>query len=99
MAQFDVYRIRNKSGFFLSLQHDVLADTVTTVVAPLKPRSELPHALSRLNPVLAFDGGEFVLVTQSIGTVPNDWLIPANFSVAADRYSIIAALDFLFTGV
>ncbi len=99
MAQFDVFRIKNKSGFFIAVQNEMLDETLTTVIVPLKPRTANDRPVSRLNPVLSIGEREYVFVAQSIGTVPNEWLTTANISLATERYRIIAALDFLFTGV
>lgn len=99
MAQFDVYRVRNKSGYFLSLQCDLLSDTATTVIAPLRTLSDFARPIGRLNPAFTIGDHEYVLVTHSVGTVPNEILTPTNLSLASERHHIIAALDFLFTGV
>lgn len=103
MKQFDVVanpfpRSRERQPFLVTLQSDLLARSLdTVVVAPLEP------ALSgtfqdRLNPRVEVDGQPFVLIAQELVTVRKRALGNARSSIANDRDAVIAALDLLFTG-
>jgi len=103
MGQFDVVanpfpRSRDRQPFLVTLQSDLLARTLdTVVVAPLEPADAGTYA-DRLNPRLEIDGKAFVLIAQEIVTVRKSALGASRASVAAERDRIIAALDLLFTG-
>jgi len=103
MAQFDVSanpfpRSRQRQPFLVNLQSDFLAESLDTiVVAPLEPAAAGTFA-DRLNPQVAVDGQQFVLITQEIVTVRKNALGAPRGSVAGERDKIIAALDLLFTG-
>jgi toxin CcdB len=103
MKQFDVVanpfpRSRERQPFLVTLQSDLLARTLdTVVVAPLEPAlSGTFH--DRLNPRVDVDGQPFVLIAQELVTVRKSALGNARSSIANDRDVIIAALDLLFTG-
>lgn len=105
MAQFDVYRNPNPASreavpYFLLLQHDAIDTRALRVVVPLisLARAELP--IGRLNPVFDIEGRKVILSTIEIAGVP-----PAVIgreivtSLAGHRDKIIAAVDFLVTGI
>ncbi len=104
MRQFDVFtnpfpRSRERQPFLVSLQSDLLLQSLdTVVVAPLEPASSSTFA-DRLNPEIEIDGGKFVLVTQEVATIRKNALGPSQGSAAGARDQIIAALDMLFTGI
>jgi toxin CcdB len=103
MTQFDVVanpfpRSRDRQPFLVTLQSGLLARTLdTVVVAPLEPAATGSFA-EKLNPRVAVDGNDFVIITQELVTVRKNVLGPSHGSVMADRDKIIAALDLLFTG-
>jgi hypothetical protein len=68
------------------------------VVAPLVARQEF-DGVRRLNPVVRVDGGEFWLATHELFAIDQRILRRKVTMLADDRYTITAALDFLFTGV
>jgi toxin CcdB len=103
MKQFDVFanpfpRSRQRQPFLVNLQTDLLVRTLSTIViAPLEPAGAGAFA-DRLNPTIAFDGNEYVLVTQEIVAVRQQGLGQPVGSVADSHDAIMAALDMLFTG-
>lgn len=105
MTQFSVYANTNKSSksaypYLVSIQSDLLDDLSTTVVIPLAPvRLAGKAAISRLCPVLDFDGASYVLLTQQMAGVPTSTLGSAVGDVSAYRDAIVAAMDFLISGV
>jgi len=103
MNQFDVHsnpfpRSRERQPLLVTLQSDVLARALDTiVVAPLEPKGSGTFA-DRLNPEVEVDGQAFVLITQEIVTVRKNVLGASRASIAKDRDKVIVALDLLFTG-
>jgi len=71
---------------------------MTVVVAPLTRRSALAE-LDRLHPAATVDGQLFRVVVQEIAAVPRHTLGRTVGSLEMDRYTLIAALDLLFTGI
>ena len=105
MAQFDVHPNpepgqKDKIPFLLALQCDLLGGLNTTVVAPLYDAGLANRPpLRGLNPLFEVAGRRVVMVAQELAGVPLKRLPPALGSLAAEREAIVAALDFLFTGV
>lgn len=105
MAQFDVYRNRHAASrdavpYFLLLQHDQIETRSIRVVAPLVPlaRAELP--LTRLNPIFEIEGHKHILSTLEIAGISPSFLgEDVVMSLANRRDDIIAAVDFLVTGI
>ena len=103
MNQFDVFanpfpRSRERQPFLVVLQSDFLTHNLDTmVVAPLEPAASGTFA-DRLNPAVAIEGKDFVVMTQEIVTVRKSLLGAPRGSIATERHAIIRALDLLFTG-
>jgi toxin CcdB len=68
------------------------------VVVPLVPAGRVPPAVPRLHPVFAVQGGDHVMATHLIATVPIEILHRPRGDLAAHRDTITAALDMLFSG-
>jgi|CryGeyStandDraft_13_1057135.scaffolds.fasta_scaffold134103_1 toxin CcdB len=105
MAQFDVYRNRHAASreaipYFLQLQHDQIQTRALRVVAPLIPLSRVEVLMSRLNPVFDIEGRKLVLSTLEIAGISSSFLgDDIVMSLAERRDNIIAAVDFLVTGI
>jgi toxin CcdB len=106
VPQFRVYRNRNaatKACFplLLDVQTDLLEDLGTRVVIPMAPAAGVVKrsAMRTLTPVCDVDGKEYVLVTPQLAGIATKELGPAVCDLAAERASIIAALDLLLTGI
>ena len=102
MAQFDLFRhARNKRyPLLLDLQADLLRDLATRIVAPLTPVKRLgAKPISRLNPVVTVDGGEYAILFQELAALPATAIGAAAGNLRNRRDELIAALDLLFTGV
>ncbi len=102
MTQFDLHR--NAAGAFppylVLLSHDLLADMATLVVAPVVPLAELDgRPLPKLCPTVTVDGESCVLMILELAGVSPRVLGPRIGSLAERGRDIIAALDFLFTGI
>jgi toxin CcdB len=105
MAQFTVYRNKNPQTlsavpFLLDVQHDLLSDLDTRVVIPLRPGSAIKGKEMRpLMPVLEIEGERFVILTPQMAGIPKSELGATVTRVEHYRSEIIAAIDFLLTGI
>ncbi len=105
MTQFTVYRnpnrrTRNDIPYLLDVQSHLLAELRTRVVIPLAQSTTLNHrAMATLTPLFELEGQTLALLTpqlagisiQELGEPVADWTL--------HRDRIIAALDFLLTGI
>lgn len=105
MAQFTVYRNRNPGTkaeypLLLDVQTDLLDELTTRVVVPLTRAAGLMRRpIRNLMPVVTVDGEEYVALTQDLAGTDKSSLGPRVASVIEQRDAIVAALDFLVTGV
>jgi len=105
MAQFTVCRNKNPQTrstvpFLLDIQHDLLQDLETRVVVPLHPVPALQgQTLRTLMPVLEIEGESFIMVTPQMAGIPKSELGNPVTRVEKYRFEIIAAIDFLLTGI
>lgn len=104
MAQFTVYRnksTRTKATFpyLLDVQSELLEALQTRVVIPLSKIPMLTRKpLDQLTPVLQFDGDSYVLMTPQLAGISRSELGTPAGSLAEERQTILAAMDFLLTG-
>ena len=103
MAQFDVYEnlnelTRKDIPFLLDLQADLLNDLATRIVAPLKRASAIHKPIAHLHPAFHLLGKTLYLSAPELAGVPTSRLGKRVGSLKAHRPTIIATLDFLFTG-
>jgi toxin CcdB len=104
MPQFDVYAnpvpaARRSYPFVINLQSDLLADGELAVVAPLAPRRLLPSAVGRLTPAVPVDDQEYLVLTNSLNSLPVRVLEKRIANLADHRQPLMAAVDLLFVGV
>lgn len=105
MAQFMVCRNKNPQTsstipFLLDVQNDLLDDLETRVVVPLCPLSSMKgRTLRTLTPVLEIEGERFVMLTPQMAGIPKSELGAPVTRVEQYRFEIIAAIDFLLTGI
>lgn len=105
MAVFDIHanpeqRTRGALPYVIELQADLLSDLNTRLVAPFAPARHYRGALPYLNPVVDIDGEPHVLLIQQMAALPKRLLAgPPVENAEAQRYEIIAAVDFLVTGI
>lgn len=104
MAQFDVYHnpnpdTRKRFPYLLDVQDEILEVLATRVVVPLMPLTASSRPMDRLNPVLDIAGEEFVASVPELAGVPKSMFGQPVANLATARDDIIAALDFLFTGI
>lgn len=85
--------------FVVDIQSDQLDRMPTRIVVPLGRPDTFLQPVRRLNPVLEVDGEPLILITELASSLPARVLVRKIASLAAHRNDIIAALDFLFTGI
>lgn len=105
MTQFTVCRNKNPQTrsavpFLLDVQNDLLDDLETRVVVPLCPMSAMKgKTLRTLMPVLEIEEERFVMLTPQMAGIPKSELGAPVARVEHYRFEIIAAIDFLVTGI
>lgn len=104
MAQFDVRRNPNGATcdivpYLLEVQSDLLEPLATRVVVPLVLAAERPKPAKHLNPCLTIEGRDVVMLNEQMAGVPVSAIGARVGSLAQQRQEIMAALDFLFTGI
>ncbi len=103
--QFDVYRNRNADSskrypFLLDIQTELLEGLETRVVVPLAAKEQFAgKALTRLMPLFKVKGKEVVAVTPQMAGIARRELGDLVGNLSQSRQEIVAALDFLLTGV
>ncbi len=99
MARFDVYALKRGGALVVDCQADLLDELKTRVVLPLIAESEAPKPARHLNPAFNVGGERYVLMTQFLSAVEVRELGRKVGSLAEDGERVLAALDFLLTGV
>jgi toxin CcdB len=105
MPQFSVCRNKNPQTreaipFLLDIQNDLLAGLETRVVVPLCPASAMQgRTLRTLMPILEVEGKSFFMLTPQMAGVPKGELGAPVAQLEQHRFEIIAAVDFLLTGI
>lgn len=105
MAQFDVYRNPNPASrtripYLLDVQSGLLDPIATRVIVPLcKPEVLSGKPAERLNPAFEIEGRKLYLLTPELAGVPRKVLGEPVANLAAERRTIVEALDLVFTGI
>ena len=105
MPQFAIYKNKNPQTrsshpYLVDVQSDLLNDLGTRVVVPLVKRSgSARKAIKSLMPVVSVDGQEFVMMVQLLAGIGKGELGTPVASAAQHRGEVVAALDFLITGI
>lgn len=105
MGQFYAYKnpnpdTRAQYPYLLDIQSDLLSELRTTVVIPVTPsKLAATMRLTRLNPTIIIGGKNFTVMTQEIAGVDRNQLGAQACDLSSHRSEIIAALDFVLTGI
>ncbi len=104
MAQFDVHTNPNSTTkknipFLLDVQADLLDNLATRVVVPLYAASVFGSPAKHLNPKFQIKRKAVVMSTAELTDVPVSGLGERVVNLQQERETIIAALNFLFTGI
>jgi len=103
MAQFDVYRNTNPASaehipYLLDVQTDLLDSLNTRVIVPLEICGHGKPA-ETLTPVFEVEATKVMMSTPELAGIHTRHLGEYVTSLAAQRQAIIAALDFLISGI
>lgn len=105
MSQFCAYKnpnpaTRTQYPYLLDIQSGLLSELRTTIVIPLTPSKMAAQIrLSRLNPTFILDGESFTAMTQDIAGVDRKQLGVQAYDLTSQRADIIAAVDFVLSGI
>jgi toxin CcdB len=105
MPQFALYQNNDKNTaiaypYFVDIQSELLDTLNTRLVIPLTPVVLLENkAPIHLCPVIHIDEGDFVILTHQMASVPTKILGESINDLSTFRDEIIAAIDFLITGI
>jgi toxin CcdB len=105
MPQFSVYKNKNAATkarvpYLLDIQSNLLSELETRVVVPLYAATAVKgKALTVLTPIFEIEGKEYVAMTPQLAGISKKELGAEVAELAARRGTIIAALDFLITGI
>jgi len=104
-VQFDVYENTDKDTkkvypYFVDIQTNLLDTLNSRAVIPLTPVKNVSKEYPRnLCPTISVDKKDFALLTHQITSVPIRLLKRKATSAETYRSDIIAAIDFLATGI
>ncbi|WP_291994957.1 CcdB family protein [Candidatus Accumulibacter sp. ACC003] len=105
MAQFSVHRNPNPDSstdypLLLDVQSNLIAELGTRVAVPLCPASTMKgQPLKTLTPLLQIDGKQYIMLTPQLAGIQKKHLGTEVANLTQRRDEIIAALDFLITGI
>ncbi len=104
MAQFDVYLNPNTETnhnipYLVDVQADLLDVLATRIVIPLHTMTSMPKPARHLNPILEISDERFVLSTAELAGIPTAMLGTPIDNLKTYREDVIAALDFVCTGI
>jgi toxin CcdB len=100
MPQFDVFRTRGAGiyPFVVDVQADVHSKLATRIVVPLVPRARYTQPATRMTPIMKVGDHDHVVLFPLMAAVPTASLGEIVGSLAAQRATLLAALDLLITG-
>ena len=104
MAAYSVFRNPNPrtnvtTPFLLDVQSEMLSMLATRVVVPLyRTDAADVHALSRLTPVVTFQGQSLVVMVPELAGIPRRELGALAGDLQPSRSEILQAMDLLLTG-
>jgi hypothetical protein len=99
MRQFDVCRLKRQSGqLVVILQHDLVDDLETCIVAPLSDKS-YRKLIASLRLSVEFEGTPFVLQIDRLAAIDRREIGSIVGNLAREETRIKNALDLVFLGV
>jgi len=104
MRQFTLYENPNPDSkqtypYFVDVQNTLLNALNTRLVIPLTPSEHLGDHIENLCPITTVGNKQFVLLTHQMTNVPVTALKSPAGSLCHLRDEIVAAIDFLVTGI
>ena len=104
MARFDVRQNLHKGSrervpYLLEIQSDLLSGLGTRLVAPLVPAAKFGPAAERLNPSFRIGGKIYIMDAALIAGVSSKVLGGVVANLSGNSTEILAAVDFLISGI
>lgn len=104
MGQFMVYANSNKQSnktypYLIDIQSNLLEDLKSTVVIPLMAVSGSGEVITKLCPTFNISGKKFVALTPQLSGIDKTNLGKQVVDLTAHRHDLVAAIDFLISGV
>ncbi|HVY22467.1 MAG TPA: CcdB family protein [Steroidobacteraceae bacterium] len=105
MAQFTVYRnknarTKNTYPYLVDVQSELLANLQTRVVVPLtRLTTQGKKPIKDLTPVVEIEGDKYLMLVPQLAGIATSELGQPVTMIGNYRDEIVAALDFLITGV
>ncbi|WP_076417096.1 CcdB family protein [Colwellia sp. UCD-KL20] len=105
MPQFDVYINPSKKSheaypYIVDIQNALISDITTRIVIPLGKLSHFRNEqMNGLTPLIEYENEKYILLTPQIASIPSKLLKNPVGSVEPLRDEIIAAIDFVITGI
>ena len=105
MAQFSVYQNKNKATqtqypLLLNIQNDLLATMQTCVVVPLtKVESMVHNPMGKLTPILVVQDQQYCMMTPQLAGINKRELGTEVEILTTHQHDMVAAIDFLLSGV
>ena len=103
--QFDVYENTDKDTkkvypFFVDIQTNLLDSLNSRVVIPLTQTNNVSKEYPKnLCPNVSIDSKNYALLSHQITSVPISLLKKKSISIESNRLDVVAAIDFLVTGI
>jgi toxin CcdB len=105
MAQFSVHKNKNPKTkgsypYLVDIQSDLLSGLRTRVVVPLvKYTSMAKKSIDTLTPIVDVEGQKFLMLVPQLAGISLSDLGADVASLANQRGAVVAAVDFLVTGI
>ena len=105
MDQFDLYANTDKDTnkiypYFVDIQSGLLETLNSRVVIPLTPIRKSDETYPQnLCPIIKINNKKFALLTHQLTSISVSHLKKKETSLASNRDDIVAAIDFLVTGI
>ena len=105
MAQYQIYENLNPNSkhtypYLIDVQTTLLTDLETRIVIPVVLKSKFGKGIiTNLNPIIVINKKEYVIITQQISGIPSKQLGSSICDCITSRQEILAAIDFLITGI
>jgi toxin CcdB len=105
MSQFTLYKNNDKSTataypYFVDVQSELLDTLNTRLVIPLTPLELIEKKTpTHLCPTIHIEEGDFAILTHQMASVPVKILTDPVNELSTFRNEIVAAIDFLVTGI
>jgi toxin CcdB len=105
MSQYHIYENLNPTSkqtyqYLIDVQTTLLTDLETRIVIPVALKSKFGKGIIKnLNPLITINKKDYVIITQQISAIPINQLGSAVCDCLSSRQEILAAIDFLITGI